>query len=141
MGEAGSADDDLIIERLSDVGGGLSRLDPVNFAELLRQRGRRIQGYGEGVGLDRAGALAAVLALRASGIAVTRCDILKIAFDTPEYVCETRHFDRTIGEDPTLYCRRSVQMLEDHVRGFSDPGDGSILYVIRIAGEVTGQPD
>jgi len=131
-GSTHEADDELVIERFGDGDGASGRLDPMDFAELLRSRGRKIDGFPDGLGLDRNAALEAVISLRTSGIPVLRCDIVKMAYDLPEYLCDTRHFDRTVGEPLDLHCRRSLLQLEEHVRSFSDPGDGSILYVLTL---------
>lgn len=140
-GTSRDSNDELVIERFGDGNAASPRMDPMDFADLLRTRGRRIEGFTDGLGLDRTGALAAVLALRSTGVPVGRCDIVKVAFGLPEYVCETRRFDRAIGEDQDHYCRRSLLQLEEHVRGFSDPGDGSVFYVIQIAPGVEGTPE
>jgi hypothetical protein len=48
-------------------------------------------------------------------------------------VCEIRRFDRAVGEEYEQYCRRSLLELEEHIRAYSDPGDGSVLYVLDLA--------
>ena len=127
----GRSRDDLVIQRFGGDSPPISRLRPLDFDEILERRGRRVQDRDE-IGIDRTSVLLGLASLRLRQVAVQRCDAVQIQFTSPEVLSATLHIDRGVGETDERYFRRSHLEVEEFIRRFADPDDGSVLYVLHL---------
>jgi hypothetical protein len=118
------------VQRFSDDNVS-SRLRPLDYSEMLERRGRLVSGRPD-VGLDRSSVLLALAALRVHAIAVRRCEIVQTHFHSPDILTSVHHVDRTVGELKERYSRRSQLEVEEFIRRFSDPDDGTVLYILTL---------
>jgi hypothetical protein len=127
----GRSRDDLVIQRFGGDTPPISRLRPLDFDEILERRGRHVQDRDE-IGIDRSTVLLALASLRLRQIAIVRCDAVQVQFHSPEVLSATQHFDRSVGETDERYFRRSHLEVEEFIRRFADPDDGSVLYILHL---------
>jgi hypothetical protein len=98
---------------------------------MVAMRGRQVHGRPD-VGLDRATVLLALAALRSHAVAVRRCEIVQSHFHSPDILTSIHHVDRGVGELKERYSRRSQLEVEEFIRRFSDPDDGTVLYILTL---------
>ncbi len=127
----GRSRDDLVIQRFGSDSPAASRLRPLDYQEILDRRGRRIQDSDE-LGIDRTTVFLALAALSHRQVPIRRCDVVQVQFNSPEVTSATQHIDRGVGESDDRYFRRSHLEVEEFILRYSDPDDGSVLYVLHL---------
>ena len=80
-------------------------------------------------GLLRSDAASALDALRESNQAVEAITVVRMACERPEYVLTTWRCDALVGDSPANFGRLSIQLAEEFLASFPDPGDGTVGYV------------
>jgi hypothetical protein len=101
----------------------------------LRESGAGGPGGGP---LDRARALAALEELHGRPVVVESLEVVRMSFERPEFVLETRRCDRAVGESFESWCQRSQQQAEELVRAHSDPDEETVRYLLVTAEEGFG---
>jgi len=129
--QSGKSRDDLVIQRFGSDSPPISRLRPLDYQEILERRGRRVQDRDD-VGIDRTAVFMALAALRLRQVAIRCCEVVQVQFNSPEVMSAVQHIDRCVGEPDERYFRRSHLEVEEFILRFSDPDDGSVLYVLHL---------
>jgi hypothetical protein len=104
---------------------------------MLASRGRRLHGRDE-VGLDRTAVLSALTDLNRHKVAIRRCEIIQSQAQSQDFHSAAHRIDRGIGEASENFYRRSHLEVEEFIRHFADPEDGSVLYVLTL--DAAAQP-
>jgi hypothetical protein len=81
--------------------------------------------------LDRNEARRAIEVLTRSGAAIVGIDIVHAVGGRPLYPLQWWQCDQVVGETAAAYCRRSGSLALGFFDVYSDPGDGSLVYVVR----------
>ena len=105
------------------------------FKELPPELAARAAAGAEGcdeVAWLKADALA-VLACLAGSTAALGGDVLRRSNGRTEHTYDNWYCERAEGETWLVYAERSRRAAEDYVRWYSDPEDGSILYVLVVS--------
>ena len=108
--------------------------DPNHAPMLVNSRAPR-SGRGDPMelatpGWDRPGAIEALDALHGNGTRVEAVQAVRTICGHAEYVLQQWRFQPSPGEPDSLAGEHSHTMAEEFITGFSDPGDGTVTYVV-----------
>ncbi len=81
-------------------------------------------------GWDRSAAIAAVDALHSQGTPVEAVHVVRTICGQAEYVLQQWHFERAPGESDGMAGEHSRNLAEEFIEAFTDPGDGTVTYVL-----------
>jgi hypothetical protein len=131
-------DDGLRIVRFDDI----HDLPPVSrtlgYEDVVARNGHRFDEIAAGiVGFDRAGAAAAIEALRNSSLAITAIEAMQSASKRPLYALQRWNCDRLPSEPFAQFRPRSLELAEGFLTSFPDPEDGTVMYVLVTAPDET----
>ena len=132
-GKDGARDEGEVLKivRFDDIHDSPPEMRPLKLDEMRERQGRRLEGFGHGQpGFVRGDAFTALEALRDSAVAVEAVDVVRVAYDRPEYVLQRWRCERGVGEPYARFCRRSHKLARDFLIAYPDSGDGSVLYVL-----------